>query len=300
MSDGGVPLRRRVVHTALGDVVVRTRSGDGKIATVLLHGAAGSSSTWRPLIDADESLTDIVALDLPGWGESGRLDRHASIASMTRTIAHVVTSLGYSRWHVVGHSLGGHLALDLAASMPRQTESVTLVSATGSGTVTVLRHPVRGMTRLPWLVGMLVAMRLLAALGATGRLLLRVLDRTGALRGLVAPLFAARPTDAPALTVWASEVRPVSFLRAVAAARRCDERAWSGIRCPVLSITGEQDVFVDSSDAAWFARHLPSVTSVVVPGAGHFAHVERPAQVLALIASSRRSRIALPREANSR
>lgn len=273
--------------STLGDVVARVGEHQGDVATLLLHGAAGSWATWLPLIEQAQRignpLANIVALDLPGWGESGELPKGASVSAMSDVIAEAATALGYSEWSVMGHSLGGHLALDLAVSNPLQTRAVTLISATGPGAAKLLRHPLRRFSTLPWLAGMLVAMRVLSVLGSTAFPLVHQLHRLGLLRPLSAPLFAfPRSVDDDVITGLSLEIRPRAFLRAAKAAADYDEETWSEIRCRVLAIHGERDVFVGSRDGAWFDQHIARMSHGVIGEAGHFAHAEQPGLVLEL------------------
>ncbi|MGV8856981.1 alpha/beta fold hydrolase [Rhodoglobus sp.] len=273
---------RVVVPTDLGDVVVHASPSmiaHPKTATLLIHGAAGSWTTWLPLIRAahetGEPLQNVVAIDLPGWGESGTLPAGATVDDMADALAQVAQTLGFATWDAIGHSLGGHLALTLAASYPNRTHSVTAISATGPGALAVLRHPIRDFRRLPFLAGMLGAMSFLSALGLAGNSLIRGLHRMNLLGPLSAPLFAKWQTlDVSVIDSLASEIRPTAFVRAAEAASRYDERQWLSIRCPITLVRGERDVFVSASDDAWFAEALPHATQQVTARAGHFAHIE--------------------------
>lgn len=273
---------RVVVPTALGDVVAHVDLNAAALsdsATLLLHGAAGSWTTWLPLIRASHQggtpLQNAIALDLPGWGESGSIGDSASVEDMADAIAHVAKTLGFSRWSIFGHSLGGHLALTLAARYPERTAKLTAISATGPGALAVLRHPVRNFGTLPLLAGMLGAMRFLSSLGAAGGALVRGLHRLRLLGPLSAPLFAnRRHLDSSVIDSLATEIRPSSFVRGAIAAARYDETQWSRVRCPVTLVRGDQDVFVSSTDDAWFASVIPHSTQQVSPRAGHFAHIE--------------------------
>ncbi|EAR25306.1 hypothetical protein A20C1_01921 [marine actinobacterium PHSC20C1] len=273
---------RVIVPTALGDVVAHVNpnaAAHSTTATLLLHGAAGSWTTWLPLIRgahaSGKPLNNVVALDLPGWGDSGTLSRSASVEDMAAVAAHVARALGFTNWSIMGHSLGGHLALAIAVREPERTISVTAISATGPGALTVLRHPVRSFATLPWLAGMLGAMRFLTALGPAGDVLVRTLHRLKVLAPLSSPLFASpRSLDASIIDSLANEIRPQAFVRAAEAAARYDERAWSSIRCTVTIVRGKRDVFVSPSDDAWFAENLPSAKQRIAARAGHFAHIE--------------------------
>src|SRR5690606_22704174 len=79
-------ITRVVVPTTLGDVVAHVDPNAAALsdtATLLLHGAAGSWTTWLPLIRASQEagspLQNVVALDLPGWGESGSISADATV-----------------------------------------------------------------------------------------------------------------------------------------------------------------------------------------------------------------------------
>lgn len=263
-------------------LVAHVGAGEGDVATVLLHGAAGSWRTWVPLLAAaqarGEALRDIVAVDLPGWGESG--GGFSDLGELADRIAATVHALGYPRWRVIGHSLGGALALELAARFPDDTLSVGLVSPSGAAVQAVARRPVAAAVRLPAFAGMIFAMRLLRALGPLAAPLLRALRRIGALRLLAAPLFAG-PVDRAVTDALADEIRPAAFLAAVEAAREVDPAAWRSIRCPVHVVGGRRDVFVGPGDLAVLRGVVPQAGATVLDGAGHFAHAERPAAVLA-------------------
>ena len=134
---GAASLRRHVVETELGPCTVRVQPGvDGPgaeagMADVYLHGAAGSWTTFLPLLSG-EPVGDQVLIDLPGWGESttGTRPEQFTLEAMERVITGVLNTLGYARWNLVGHSMGGLLALHIAAARPDMTASVAAMSAT--------------------------------------------------------------------------------------------------------------------------------------------------------------------------
>ncbi|BAS11073.1 putative aminoacrylate hydrolase RutD [Arthrobacter sp. Hiyo4] len=87
---------------------------------------------------------------------------------MARAVAEVLALLGYPRWHLVGHSMGGFLGLHIAAAWPERTASVAAISATTFGVSEAAREPLRSLSRFPAFVGMRLLMRALAALGPVG------------------------------------------------------------------------------------------------------------------------------------
>ena len=284
MRDMEQGLHRLVVPTAVGPVVVRAgRRTEGAVATVLLHGAAGSWTTWTPLLAAADRLgipvDDVIALDLPGWGES---PGPAPTADQTAdAVAAVARALGYPRWRIVGHSLGAVVALDVAARFPAQTVAVGLVSPTGAGVRAVVRRPVTGALRLPAFAGMVTAMGILRALGPLSMPLLRGLRRTRALRVLARPLFRHPDRVDPAVSdALADEIRPAAFLAATRAARTHDDAAWRRITAPVRAVRGRHDVFAGRKDARVARRTLPDYAERVLEDSGHFAHVEQAYETL--------------------
>jgi len=276
-------MERTFIETSLGCVSVRHSvrepSTATATATILLHGAAGSWTTWRSAIAAAETggaVTDLVVPDLPGWGDSP-VDDLATLnaSSLAASVATVARSLGYARWRVIGHSLGGFIALELASSEPEATVSVALVSATTFGGRGDRLGALGRLVRYPPLVGLLLAMRLLLLLGPLAARFVRALDRLGILPLLAAPLFAR--VDRTAVHELAHDLRPGAFVRAMRSARDYPaEERWARIRCTVLALHGDSDVFVGRDDDALLSAIIPGFQPVVVPATGHFGHVGHP------------------------
>jgi len=281
-------MMRIVVPTAVGAVTAYAGRREGGEATVFLHGAAARWTTWTPLLAASDRsshpLGDVVLIDLPGWGDSGR--RAPSLEHLSMAVIDVVRALGYAQWRLVGHSLGGFVALDIAARHPDETLAVGLVSATGGSVLDVLRRPARGARRLPGFAGMLVAMHVLHGLGRASGPFLRLLRSVGLLRLFASPLFRhPRAVDRSVSDALADEIRPSAFLRAARAARSYDDRRWRRIHCPVRAVAGELDVFSALSDDAWFVRRIKDFSATRLHDAGHYAAVERPDDVLRSLAA---------------
>ena len=297
---GRLGLQTSLIDTALGPVTVRhgrrTAPGSPGAATILLHGAAGSWTTWTPLIQAADRhagapLADLIIPDLPGWGDTplpGNADAE-TIESLAAAVTEIATALGYRSWRVIGHSLGGFVALELAASAPRQTSFVGLVSATTFSVITSVRHPLTRFAVLPGFTALLGVMRVLSMLGPAGRGLAAGLHRLGLLRPLVAPLFSdVRRVDGSVVAALAAEARPRSFALAARRAGRYDaEASWARIRCPVRSVHGDRDVFVTADDDSRMAAVIADLEVTVLAGTGHFGHVERPLATLKALHSPR-------------
>ncbi|MCU1444719.1 alpha/beta hydrolase [Cryobacterium sp.] len=276
------------IRTALGAVAVRHGRAGGPVATILLHGAAGSWTTWTPMIRAaDEvantSISDLIIPDLPGWGATPLPDDAGAetIETLAAAVAEIARALGYQRWRVVGHSLGGFVALELAASYPTQTSQVGLVSATTYSVIDSVRHPLARFGVLPGFTALLGVMRVLARVGG-GHGFVMALHCLGLMRALVTPLFdRVGRIDASIVDALAAEARPRSFALAADRAAHYDaDRSWARIVCPVRSVHGARDVFVTGGDDMRMAAVIADFGGTVLAGAGHFAHVERPLETL--------------------
>ncbi|MCO4264463.1 alpha/beta hydrolase [Pseudarthrobacter sp. MDT3-26] len=284
-------LRRHIIPTGLGSCTVRVQQGTGGgspasgTAEVYLHGAAGSWTTFEPLL-SDASPRDRVLIDLPGWGESTKGARleHFGIEAMARAVTEVLALLGYPQWHLVGHSMGGFLALHIAAAWPERTASVAAISATTFGVSEAARKPLLSLSRFPAFVGMRLLMRSLAALGPAGPALVRAVGATPVMGPLTAPLFAdPAGMSEGVIRGLGRGARPASFSAAARAVAHYDFDQWRGIRCPVLATRGDTDVFTFPSDLDRLAATIPNVRTVTIPRCGHFANVEQPEHVQQLL-----------------
>src|SRR5437773_1607857 len=95
--------------------LVRHRAGAGE-PLVLLHGLGESAAGWHPVQEALSRQYDVIALDLPGFGDSARLsaDTLPNAAALADAVEHEMDQLGIADFHVAGYSLGARVSLELA------------------------------------------------------------------------------------------------------------------------------------------------------------------------------------------
>ena len=96
---------------------------------VLIHGLGATRAIWRPQIDRLAAERDVIALDMPGFGESPVLDETPTPWALAAAISRLLGELGVERPHVAGNSLGGWVALEMAKA--GEVESVCLISPAG-------------------------------------------------------------------------------------------------------------------------------------------------------------------------
>ena len=110
--------------------VFNLQEGD-QTPLVLIHGFAGDSSVWKPLAPVFKNRR-VIAIDLPGHGESPKLKIN-SFQDLARGVTDQLNRLELDRFHLVGHSLGGAIALSYADTGPGTLESLTLLAPAGLG-----------------------------------------------------------------------------------------------------------------------------------------------------------------------
>ncbi|CAN5276014.1 alpha/beta fold hydrolase [soil metagenome] len=283
------------VSNELGSCVARhTAVRTSTRATIFLHGAAGSWTTWTPLLASAAAsrirLGDVVLLDLPGWGDATLTDdpAHRTIESICTLVKQLAEELGYTEWDLVGHSLGGFIALHMAAIWPEAVLSVGTVSGTTWAVMHSVAHPARNFGELPGFTMLWKVMQFLALLGPVGTAIVRGTSAIGLLRPVTFPLFRhwtrVPPSQGRALGV---EIRPAAFDAATAVTRGYDaDGLWATIGCPVRATKGDKDIFVADADLDHLGRILPASIRTVIADCGHFGNVERPAEVLAALGYS--------------
>lgn len=129
VGDGELRLRHRVVH---GYRRAYRMAGEGP-ALVLIHGIGDSSATWAELIPDLARTHTVIAPDLLGHGASDKPRADYSVAAYANGVRDLLATLDIESATLVGHSLGGGVAMQFAYQFPERTERLILVSAGGVG-----------------------------------------------------------------------------------------------------------------------------------------------------------------------
>ena len=115
-------LRVRYVDRGFGDSVV-----------LLLHGFGGDLDNWMFNLDSLAEKHRLLALDLPGHGQSVKTNVDPSLSGMATFVRKFLDVLSVSSLHVVGHSMGGAIAMQLASDSPKTVKSLGLICSAGLG-----------------------------------------------------------------------------------------------------------------------------------------------------------------------
>lgn len=261
-------LRRVAIH---GHEVGYRMGGAGD-AILLIHGMAGSSRTWREVMPLLARRFTVIAPDLLGHGESAKPLGDYSLGAFASGLRDLLGVLDVDRVTVVGQSLGGGIAMQLAYQHPELCERLALVGSGGLG------REVSWMLRALTLPGAEWIMPLLfpAAVRERGDALARWL----AAKGLRAPHLAEMWRAYASLTEPESRRCFVRTLRAVVdlggqtvSAR---DRLYLAAAMPTLIVWGDADPIIPVAHA--YAAHaaMPQSRLVIFEGCGHFPHVEQP------------------------
>jgi pimeloyl-ACP methyl ester carboxylesterase len=259
--------------------------------TLFLHGVGGDWSTWTPLLKqaANEgvAIRDHLLVDIPGFGRSPNTQKHLRAAVVGKAILDAANEHGWPKVRIIGHSMGGFLALDMATRWPDRIESVAVVSGTYLTIVDTYQHPFRSLRTSPRTAAVFTLMRLLALLGPLGAALVRATSRTRIFRAVAgAALAHPERVDPSVLQRIADGIRPASFIKAAANAEGYDPIVqWSKIPAdlPVTALYGAADHLVPPGDRDRVVAELPAVETHMLGEAGHFAHVEQPRLCLQLL-----------------
>lgn len=216
--------------------------GDGP-PVVLVHGLVGSARWWRYNVPALADHFRVYVIELVGFG-SNRAWRPARIAASAELLARFIADLPEGRAAVIGHSMGGQIAIHLAARAPERVHRLVLAAAS----VLLRSDLVRMALRLP---------------------------RAG---------LALRPDFVPTLALDAVRCGPLNLLLSAREILADDVQALlARIVAPTLLIWAERDALVPVAVGAALQQAIPTARLQVISGAGHVVMWDRPTEFNRLV-----------------
>lgn len=236
------------------------RRGSGE-PMVLLHGVGHHWQAWEPVLSVLSASYDVIAPDLPGFGESPALpdDHSYGLDSVVPLLGDFLTALDIDRAHLVGNSLGGLLALELA--LHGRARSVTALSPAGFWNEIERRHA----------FGVLRGMRVGAS--AIPDPLLRLLSRTSVGRAALTSTIYHRPgRRSPEAVVAETRAlrRCPGFAPVLAEGRKPRSRFLSDVNdVPVTVGWGDRDKLLLRRQGVRAKKTIPDARLVRLRGCGH-------------------------------
>jgi pimeloyl-ACP methyl ester carboxylesterase len=262
-----------------GHSVSYQRAGWGPLL-VLLHGIAGSSDTWADVIEPLAEHYTVVAPDLLGHGESAKPRGDYSLGAYASGVRDLLTALGHDKGTIVGHSLGGGIAMQMAYQFPERCERLVLVASGGLG------REVSPLLRAATLPGseLVIPLMTRAGLLGAGRGIGNLLGRVGVKPGTDLEQMArgwATLADAHAMRAF------VHTLRASVepSGQRVDarDRLYLAGEGPTLIVWGARDRIIPLKHGEEAHELVPGSRFEVFADAGHFLHLDQPARFARLL-----------------
>jgi len=255
-----------------GHRVIYRMAGSGP-PVVLIHGMVNSSKHWEPVALRLAEEYTVIAPDLIGHGDSAAVRGDYSLGAHASSIRDLLAALGVERATIVGHSLGGGIAMQFFYQFPQRTERLALVSSGGLG------REVSPMLRGAAMPGASAALwaaahpRLLDALSSAGE---RLRERG---RGLGVYLLAIARALSPlqqagGRRAFLQTLRSVIDFRGQHVSAR--DRLYLLDGFPTLIVWGERDHTIPISHGRRAHESIPGSRFETLPPAAHFPHIEDP------------------------
>ncbi len=255
------------------------KEGSGP-ALLLLHGLGCDHTTWQPVIQALSRRYTVIAPDLLGHGRSDKPRADYSVGGYANGMRDLLTVLGIDKVTVVGHSLGGGVAMQFAYQFPERTERMILVAPGGLGpeVTAALRavtlpgfHTAMGVVTLPGVRHLTTAY--LRGLAASGLSMTRDLDEVAAIIDSF--------KDPQARTAIRHVVSAVIDWRGQIVTMA--DRAYLTAAMPMCVIWGTDDSVIPVRHAGNAAEMAPGCTVEVIGNAGHFPHKDHPQRFVKIV-----------------
>jgi pimeloyl-ACP methyl ester carboxylesterase len=258
--------------TLHGHHVSYRRAGWGPVI-VLIHGITGSSETWADVMEPLAEKYTVVAPDLLGHGASAKPRGDYSLGAYASGIRDLLGALGHDRATVVGHSLGGGVAMQMAYQFPERCERLVLVSSGGLGREVNLMLRAAVLPGSELVLPLLASSRVLNASTAVGSFFTRLGMRAG-------PDLEEMWRGFSSLNDVGARAAFIHTLRGIVdpGGQRVNatDRLYLAKRMPTMLLWGERDPIIPVEHGRAAHDLIPGSRFETFPGAGHFPHRTDP------------------------
>ena len=258
--------------TLHGHGVTYRTAGRGPVL-LLLHGVTNSSQTWERVAPLLSERFTLIAPDLLGHGESASPRGDYSLGAHATGVRDLLSALGHDRATVIGHSLGGGIAMQFAYQFPERCERLVLVSSGGLGREVHLLLRAAALPGADWVLPLLTSTQLLGLGRGLGGVLRRVRLAPDGDLDVLARGFASLDNSG-------SRQAFLHTLRAVVdvGGQRVSahDRLELAALIPSLIVWGERDSIIPVAHGEAAHAAMPGSRFEVFPGAGHMPHHADP------------------------
>ncbi|MEX2106701.1 MAG: alpha/beta fold hydrolase [Solirubrobacterales bacterium] len=275
LNPSEVRTKTALVH---GRAVSYVEAGSGPVL-LLVHGMAGNAENWREVVEPLARAHTVIVPDLPGHGLSEPGGGDYSLGSLASGLRDLLLALGHDRATLVGHSLGGGVAMQFTYQFPEMVERLVLVSSGGLG------PEVSMILRAAALPGADLFISATAGIGQ------QVGSAIG--RGLGAIGLRPNADVAEVARGYASLSEPerraafLATLRSVVGTRgqrvAAGDRLYLAESLPILIVWGSRDPIIPVSHAEDAHEALPGSRLEVFDGVGHLPQLEAPARFVSVL-----------------
>jgi len=250
------------------------RTGGSGRVLLLIHGITNSSTSWEPVAAQLATRFTVIAPDLLGHGESAKPRGDYSLGASASLMRDLMLALGHERATIVGHSLGGGIAMQMAYQFPERVERLVLVSSGGLGRAVT---PVLRAVALPaaeYVLPLLASQPLVSAGSKLGGWVEQIGLRVGAdITAMAAGFASLQDIEARrAFVHTARSVIDISGQRVSAT-----DKLYLAKAVPTLILWGDRDSIIPARHGIRAHEQMPGSRLKVFGGVGHFPHHDDPA-----------------------
>lgn len=272
-------------------------SGSGPVV-LFIHGILGSQRQWEHLIDRMDDDHRVLLPDLFGHGESAKPFGDYSLSAHAAAMRDLLDHLGIERVTLVGHSLGGGIAMQFFYLFPERVERLVLVSSGGLGREVSMLLRSATLPGAAQVLSVVASAPVLSRVEALGRGASKVGWRPGADVTAVWRGFSSLG-DRESRRAFLATTRAVIDIGGQSISAH--DHLQGALPIPTMIVWGTNDRMIPASHALSVEKQLPDCRVEMFEGAGHFPHLDDPdrfARVLREFIADGEMRQQLPSEAD--
>lgn len=258
----------RLHHRILGPNPSKTAAAP----LILIHGLMGFAANWGKIWPHFQESRPVLVLDQRGHGRSEKPGRGYSPTHYSEDLAQLLKELGWGRCHIVGHSMGGRVALRFASDHPEFSLSLTMEDSGAES------NP----DRVNWIKNLLGSVPTPFHEREAAKKFFEENFRHDPMTGSF--LHANLETKEGGEISW--RFHPPGMIETVETGRATDAMdEFRSLKLPTLLVRGGRSSEFPQEEARRMAASRPGVELVEIPGAGHYVHAEKPVEFCAALDS---------------